>query len=246
VTHYISASKLNSFFQCPAQYAYSRTYEPLTKDKFLEDGTAAHALLAGERPAKLTVRARAFYEQLQLLYKEGGYTPLWLDENDKPRVEMRQVVALGKKLKLVRVIDALANVDGEAVLIDYKTAVWPWRKLRDGKVPAGVNPVPQSMGFQATAYLIPPDEPTPFKWPTRIDFLVASERGGMSVHTYRSSKDDVANLIDAANMVTDATVFPKHRGSSCAFCQFKDACFGTAGWQKMYLEKGKDNAKSNK
>ena len=204
----------------------------------MADGTAAHALLAGQKPPKLSPRARSFYERLQFMYAEMDYTPLWLDEEGKPVVELRQVVPLSKSIKLVRVIDAFAKTkDGEAVLIDYKTTVWPWRLLFESK--SATNPVPQSMGFQATAYLIPPNEPTPFAWPNRIDFLVASERGGLAVHTYRQSPEDMANLLDAIQVVHKAKLFPKHSGNGCAFCSYKEACFGTPGWEALYEKKGK-------
>ena len=246
MTFFISASKLNSFFSCPAQYDYGRRLAPLTKDMFLEDGSAAHRLLAKELPGKLTPRARSFYEQLKLMYDEKGYAPLWVEEG-KLVVEKKQLVTLYKGVKLVRVIDAFATVDGEYVLIDWKTAVWPWRGLSDTKSPLG-GPVPAAMGFQATAYLMPPDDPAPFPWPTRIDFLVASERGGMGIHTYRRNEEDEANLIEAVKQVKATKVFPKHRSSSCFYCQFKHACFETPGWERLYEAKGKvDHAKdSNK
>lgn len=234
----VSVSKANSFFICMRQYAYGRELEPLGKNAFLDDGTAAHQLLAGVAPDKLSVRARSFYEQLKLLYDSKGYKPLWMEEG-KPAVERRQEFMLTPNIRLVRVVDAFAVVDGEATLIDYKTAVYPWREVE------GSRAVPQSMGFQAAAYLIPPAEPLPFEWPTRIDFLVASERGGMGIHTYRYNAEDVENFIASAEIMRKAKTFPKHRGGHCAFCVFNQACYNLPNWQSLYREKkGKTHGKN--
>lgn len=250
---YVSASALNSFYSCMAQWDFGRRLEPLFKDNFLEDGSAAHAMMEGKVPTKFSIRARSFYEQLIALYEERGYTPLWV-EDGKPKAEVRQVVTLNKNLRLVRVIDAFAKTkEGEPVLLDWKTAVWPWRPITlPGVKPLpDLNPVPQSMGFQAAAYLITPDDPksVPFEWPTRIDFLVASEKGGMDVHTYRWNDEGEVNLLNAADAmqawVKGKMPLPKHRSSGCGFCSFAPACYELPGWEALYKEKEHGN-KENK
>ena len=232
----VSVSKANSFFTCMAQYDYGRKLEPLDKNAFLDDGTAAHQLLAGVAPDKLSVRARSFYEQLKLLYDSKGYKPLWT-ENGKPVVERRQEFMLTDNIRLVRVVDAFATVDGEATLIDWKTAVYPWREVANAANPLEHGVTPQSMGFQAAAYLIPSTDNVPFHWPARIDFLVASERGGMGIHTYRYNEEDIKNFIASAEIMRKAKTFPKHRGGHCAFCVFNQACYNLPNWQSLYKEK---------
>ncbi len=240
MTFRISASKLNAYYSCPAQFDFGRRLEPLTKDVFLQDGNDAHLLMAGGKPETLSPRARSFYEQLTSLYHSCGYMPLW-EAKGKPVVELKQELALTPNIQLVRIIDAFAmDKSGEAVLIDYKTAVWPWRTIGDAKG----NPVAQAMGFQAAAYLIPPVEPAPFKWPTRIDFLVASERGGSDVHTYRYNQKDVDNLIEACEVIAAAKTYPKHKGSGCYYCPMNQCCYETPNWKKAYrTKKGKTNGK---
>jgi CRISPR/Cas system-associated exonuclease Cas4 (RecB family) len=236
-----SASDLNTFYECPAKYDFSQRLTPKEVPSFFADGTAAHAILAGEQPYKISPRGRAFANRLKDLYKGMGYSPAVVTEDHKPMVEVRQEVSIGGA-RFKRIIDAFAfTKDKELVLIDYKTGSAPYIEL------GGF--APQTMGFQAVAYLVPPrkaDNPFKQDWPTRIDFLHAPERGESKVYPYRYDAEDNKNLVQAVNLMKVAvmsTQFPKVRGYHCnnskVKCPFYEACFETPGWEKLYKKRTK-------
>ena len=225
MTFYISPSRLSSFYTCPASYQYRMNWERKELPPAIRDGIAAHQMLSDEVPERMTSRARSFFEALSSMRREGGYEIL--------ASEVRQEIPLGDDIILVRVIDAIAKLNGVPILVDYKTATWPWKAID------GTGLYPKAMGFQAVAYLIPPPDPSPLKrWPEKIDFLVAPEKGAEAVYSYEYFEEDQDNLMQAIELVRSAGVYPRNRSYGCNYCSFMEMCYGLPRWEDLYLPKG--------
>lgn len=216
-----SASALDSFFTCAARYDFSRRWTPLEIGKDLQDGLDAHAILQGVKPEKPSLRAKQFAYGLRLLEAERHYTILSREQED--------YVPLVKGIVLHRRMDAIAVVGAGQVAVDYKTTRYVWSPLE------GTDVVPKSMTFQAATYSLP--NPETRLRPKRVDFLVVDERGGSRIFTYRKRKQDIDNLIEAAQVVKSAKVFPKHQGLSCHYCSFAQMCYDTPGWKAKYVSR---------
>ena len=163
MTFYVSPSGLTIFFNCPAQFRYKQQWKSLAPTpQFFLDGTHAHQAMEGTMNPESSRASDKYFERLHDMEKDLGYEVL--------HRELRQKVPLGNDIMLVRVIDAVVLYEGVPMLVDYKTATWPWRRLASGIAPKG-------SGFQPAAYLIPPEElPEGLdEWPTRIAFLVAAK-----------------------------------------------------------------------
>ena len=118
---------MSSFFTCPAQFQYRKAWKKVgTLAKALRDGSAAHSVMEGKTPLKMSARATRYAHSLQELRQ--GYRIV--------ASEQKQFVPIEGGIVLVRIIDALALLDDDTpVLIDYKTAEWPWKSIEGTKVP---------------------------------------------------------------------------------------------------------------
>jgi len=239
---YVSASGLDAFFYCPAKYAFSREWTPKFLPAALKNGSDAHAVLAGKMQPPPTTSGLEYARALKEMEVECGYTV--------EKREFTQMVELAPHLYLKRIIDAVGHraiigFDGNhtiyPVLIDYKTSA-------RGMWPEFDNIVPQAMGFQAVAYLIPPTDPEDFwyaEWPDQIDFLVSNQARIHRIYSYSllNHAEDLDNFMDAAKIMGGAILkgrFPKKRGSQCASltsdwdCPYLHLCFEAKGWEECY------------
>ena len=231
-----SPSRMSDFFSCPAKFKYHQDFkivgemEPVPA---LENGTAVHALLEGKIDGfTMNPEVDWYFKKINNLRHEEGYEIIG--------TETFQTVDVGDH-QLMRVIDAFAFIGDEPVLVDYKTASWKWDSFADR--------YPQAKGFQATAYLIPPDDPAPFEeWPTRIDFLIAPRwemvdnrrlTGTPEVVSYYQNDEDLQNLIDALDHIASTKVFVKNRGYNCRTCSMAGLCFDLPNMEGMYERKKK-------
>lgn len=200
-------------------------WAPLSVDRELQDGIDAHALVAKQTNA-LAVSPRAALFAARFVRMEQGYTMYdW-------REQYQRVTWAGITFR--RIIDAGGEISyGDPVLIDYKTATWPW------ETKGGMTA--KASGFQGTIYLLPPADLGPFtRWPEMMDYLVAPERGQDQIFTYMRNEADESNLVDAVAMVEEGVAkkrFPKQQGFGCKYCPFYDMCYRTDGWQKKYKRK---------
>ena len=220
---YVSVSGLGKFFTCPAMYDYSRKYVytgPLSPA--LQMGINVHAALAGTKDEEELSTTEAVYLKklriLELPYEIQGR-------------ELQQDVPLTVGIRLVRVVDALARLEGEPVLLDYKTARVPWFTIS--------GHVPEAWGWQASAYLIPPEDVK--EWPKQIHFLTAPLEGQPEVHAYSRILKDLDHVKQAALIVRSAVRYgwlPKRQGWLCKNCDFADLCYDVPNWwQTVRLKK---------
>lgn len=225
---YISASALEAFFACPARYQFRKKWITKSFNKDLQDGLDAHSVMAGEIPAKMSRRALNFTKDLRTLIDREGY--------DIRETEEKQFVEVEGGIVIVRVIDAIAmDIDaGELVLIDYKTGTWPWSQI--GEEPDKI--CPKAYTFQATSYLIPPNDVPEASWPTEIHFLVATQKGPPVVFKYHFNWDDHSNLREAIEHVRENSQLNlKHRGYTCRTCEFAPLCFEIPNYEDLYERK---------
>lgn len=239
---YLSASALSAYFACPAKYEYGLRWEALETPVAIQDGLDAHAILAGERVEKPSARARSFANRARELYEGLGYRPLLVD--GRPIREVKQRISLPKSAVLSRIIDHIAidPADGKPVIVDWKTGTWPWH--------SDAFATPQSMGFQAVIYTLPPaaaDFLGLDEWPRRISFFSVPEKGENKVYTYEPTEEDEKNLWQAVKLMrlgADERLYPKLRGYQCntgkTKCPFYEVCYNIPGWEKLYKERKHD------
>ncbi len=132
-------------------------------------------------------------------------------------------------------IDAVAELDGETVLIDFKTGAngWKRRKLETGEIVYF-----QALSNQGTIYLTPPAGVK--DWPIEMHYLHAPNNGVTKVHPYYQNEDDRQNLIRLATLMKDAADrgwFPKNKGWQCNNCDWMHCCWETPGWNRYYTER---------
>lgn len=222
---YVSITSMNSFYTCHAQYNFRQRWNSKETAQFFIDGKHAHEALEGIIPETMSMDALSYYNKLLKLRESLGY--------DVFETEVRQEVQLSKDpdIRLIRVVDGIAELDGKVVLVDYKTASYPWKEITKGLAGKGNT-------FQAPAYLIPPFEGE--EWADEIHFLVAPLRqGGAKRYVFKYDEEAHQNFIQAVQfMYEHHTSTIKHRGIACDFCGFAPMCYDVDGWEKLYTPKG--------
>lgn len=220
----IHQSDLNAYFDCPARYRLTHKWSPLVPPAPLRIGGQTHKLLEGLDPEQiesLDPAAVRFYERLRQLESDHGYKII--------AREVHQIIPIAPGVLLDRRLDALAKTDtGLRVVLDYKTATWPWSTYHttQGEV------APKAMGFQAPGYLIPPPDED---WPARMDFIVAPERDKKGkVFTFIRSAEEEENFLAAVEIVRKAKVFPMVKGHKCDGCTMRGPCLDEIDWQSHY------------
>jgi len=145
------------------------------------------------------------------------------------------------KVELFGYIDVVAELEGEPILVDYKTGGRPWKET---KTSAGEIVVAKARGFQGPIYLTPPyvDEYFGGEWAGRMDYLYAPNEGVTHVYEYYRNDSDHQNLIRAATMIYEAAErgwFPKNQGWLCGNCDWYHVCYQTPNWERYHKEKHK-------
>lgn len=227
----VSASALDMFFSCPAKLKYATQYQRDPLPDILKDGVDAHALLARQEAVTASITAIGYFESLWDL-KCAYNIEIW-------KQEFTQMVNLGEDIYLKRIIDGIGEWQGRPVLLDWKTCEkgeWPWFRRGREKI------VPKSLGFQAVAYLIPPEDYDE-DWPDTLLFIVSDAQGHGNVYAYNRSLEAEANFRDACRLFAHAVrndLFPHYRGQACGQlgarwqCNYLECCYNLPGWETLY------------
>src|SRR3990167_2170846 len=221
----LSPSSIQSFFSggCPAAWNYSRTLEPIAKEKYFEVGTLVHSMMDGSTDPTIVEDKLAFlyYKKLLEIKAERGISII--------KSEIWRVIELNKHINLRMRIDALALIKTRELIIDWKTSGGGWKTIqtKDHEVS------PNAMSFQAASYLIADSK----DWPKEMAFVVAPIKGAPRMFFYYQNDEDYRNLVEAAEMVYNAVkanTFPKVRGYACNECKFQSACYESPNWKADY------------
>lgn len=245
----ISPTTMNYFYPCPAAFDFRRKYSLIKTPQHFTDGTDAHALMEGKEVPKASPKAIDYAKMLAKARED--YTL------EMKHQELDQTFEIYPGINLHRIVDAVASMGGQPILVDWKTSsnleYWPEILASKGNGTGYGKLSPKAAGFQGAAYLIPPPEDEIKKlglkeWPQVIYFIVATSRE-YHVFPYSYSEEDHQNFISAARMTAAAirqNIFPKNRGDACHIgeyiqCDFAEACYGVKGWEKKYKEKNNGN-----
>ena len=236
----VSASALNQFMSgCPARYTFYQKFNMVKVPPAMDFGIRVHRMLESGLPNPHTtpadLDAAEIAERLLNLVEKAGYKIL--------EQEVRHIAPLTADIQVFGIIDAIAELDGEPVLIDFKTGARQWKKWKteDGEVF-----VPKALGFQGPIYLTPPNLGSTSDywkgkvWPGELHYLLAPNDGPTTIYHYYDSVEDRQNLIRACTMLKDAVDrgwFPLNRGWLCADCDWFPACYRTVGWERHYVER---------
>ena len=122
----------------------------------------------------------------------------------------------------------------EVVLIDYKSATWPWKKKLDI--------YPKAQSFQAPIYLIQPDKSVLQKlnlpyWPSELHFLVAPEKGQPVIVRRGVGHGDYKELDSAVQRIIKEKDWSPRRGFQCSYCPFFEKCNGLPGERNLYVKR---------
>ena len=197
--------------------------------KMLEDG------LPNPHTPPADLDAAEIAERLLNLVEKAGYKIL--------AQEVKHLAPLTADIQVFGLIDAIAELDGEPVLIDFKTGARQWKKWRTEEGEVFVH---QPLAFWVFIIFPPPypDSTSDYwkgeVWPSEMHYLLAPTEGPTTIYKYYESDEDKQNLIRACQMLKSAVdrgSFPLNRGWLCTDCDWMHACYKTVGWQKYYIER---------
>jgi hypothetical protein len=234
----ISKTALETYLSgCSWRYQLYKRYTRLKVSPAETFGIAVHQLMqhglppAGSEPT-VDLDAYEVARKLFLLENNLGYKILGR--------EVKHFGLLVPDIQVFGIIDAVAELNGEPVLIDYKTSSRAWKEVVGA---GGEIIVAKSRGFQGPIYLTPPREYKYFtgkSWAKQLHYLIAPENGVTAVHIFSENDADRRNLIQAAQMLkraVDAGEFPLNEGWLCDSCEWLHACRQTPKWQQYHGEK---------
>jgi CRISPR/Cas system-associated exonuclease Cas4 (RecB family) len=144
--------------------------------------------------------------------------------------ERKEEIDIGG-VKFVRIIDGLANDEEGGLLVDYKTASWPWDvvETEDGYF------APKAHTIQTPAYLYNPSDDDR---PERLVYLIAPSRSKKDQSFYVEHDPDREQwFLDVLDEAVTCKEFPANYGYGCKFCTMQDVCLKTNGWEEKYEEK---------
>lgn len=236
----ISNSKLSQFLSgCPAKAVFYKKYNMKKMPPALDFGIKVHSMveagLPNPHPEAQDFAVHETAERLLNLVDKAGYTIL--------AQEVRHIAPLTKDIDVFGIIDAIAELDGEPVLLDFKTGARAWQKR---KLASGEVVVPKAMGFQGSIYLTPPYPESTSDywegevWPNELHYLLAPKTGTTQVYKFYEDVWARQNLIHAAQLYAEAErtgKFPKNRGWMCSNCDWMHVCWETPGWEERYIER---------
>jgi hypothetical protein len=232
MTFYVSPTTVSKFFDCPAAYEYgTKFWYNGPEDPNFAFGTWVHSMLeTGDIPEPETEGMR-LVEPTEITVARRIRNRVNMAGYEIIDGEILEGVDLGDDVIMRRKIDAYALLNGKPVLIDYKTSKDKWFSLR------GV--VPQAIGIQAEAYLIPPTNPdnNPFQhlnlpWPEEIHFIVGKKNksqdpSDVEIYGHRTTPEGRRNLYSAIHIIKQTEVYPKLLGYKCKSCPWVYKCLGT-------------------
>ncbi len=220
---FVSATGITDFLSCPYKFKLRQMWR--VKESKDNLGLIVHRALQEDKEPQ-EAQAKSFYKQLKELMHVNQIRIKY-----KERKERFEIIP---GVTFTRVMDVIGTEKGEPVIVDYKTADWPWEEVWGHS--------PQARGIQAAAYLYPPSgvqkaDITSRLWPNQITFLVVNKRSRPQTFSYRCTKDDFANFISSIKLIVLAfkhNTLPYNRGKTCRYCDWSAACFKACGWRKLY------------
>ena len=215
---YISATSMSDFLSCPMKFNLRQTWR--VKEPSDNLGLQVHRAMEQDKEPE-DKQAKIFYRQLRDL--------LHLNQIRIISREARAQFEFRPGVLLTRVLDVVGTMQGKPVVVDYKTADWPWMEVE------GI--APQAQAIQAAVYLygIKPN------WPSTLAFLVVNKRGQPATYLYRRNTRDEENLDRVVSMIQLANkhnLWPYNRGKGCKWCDWSAACFKTHNWRAKYIAHG--------
>jgi CRISPR/Cas system-associated exonuclease Cas4 (RecB family) len=217
---------------CPYKFPLYKKYTRESLSKAEKFGIEVHKMMERglPNPPEITDAYEIAYK-LQTMTNNLGYKII-----DR---EVTHIAPLTEGIQVFGIIDAVAELDGEPILIDYKTGA---RKWADVKTIHGELITPKSVGYQGPVYLTRPYEDKYFggEWAGELHYLLAPNNGVTQVYKYHQNDTDDQNLIRTAKIIKDAADkgwFPKNRGWLCGSCSYKHACYETPNWKKYHKVK---------
>jgi CRISPR/Cas system-associated exonuclease Cas4 (RecB family) len=212
---FVSATGITDFLSCPYKFKLRQMWR--VKESKDNLGLIVHRALQEDKEPQ-EAQAKAFYKQLKELMHVNQIRIKY-----KERKERFEIIP---GVIFTRVMDVIGTEKGEPVIVDYKTADWPWEEVWGHS--------PQTRGIQAAAYLYPGCNKS---WPNKITFLVVNKRSRSQIFSYRCTTSDFVNLISAIKLITLAfknNTLPYNRGKTCRYCDWSAACFKACGWRRLY------------
>ncbi len=231
----LSKTSMDQFFSgCNFRFPLYKKYTRVKQSPAEKKGILVHKMLEDGIPSQPQPEYFDAYEtaiKLDKMINNLGYKII-----DR---EVKHIAQLTDEIQLFGYIDVVAELDGEPILVDYKTGGRPWKET---KTIHGEIVVAKARGFQGPIYLTPPivDEYFGGEWAGRMDYLYAPNQGVTKVYSYYSNEADHQNLIRAATMIAEAAErgwFPKNQGWLCGNCDFYNACYQTKNWRRYHKEK---------
>lgn len=202
----VSASSVQMFRACPAQYAFHLHYRPVASPE--NEGTILHkALERGERPANI---------DLLIPYEAAREAVARLGTPVAREIRYDYVVhhPAGVPVAVARIIDALvANNDGELEIVDYK--------LRPQIPDYLLARMPQTL-----FYLKPFGERA---WPQRMHYIFLSRDSPrarvVTISYHPGAWAEVVATVDRMVRAYQEGTFEKAYGPYCATCDFFRLCY---------------------
>lgn len=240
---YLSPTGLMDFAGCQATLYYRMKYkiEEEDEDNF---GSAAHLIMAEERAATSedAKEVGAYVRKFREIEESLGIRVL--------ARELRQSWELLPGIMYTRIIDVVGLIDGKPWILDYKTAIMPWKTIatRGGKIIS-----PRAQTLQAPGYMLTPpsDIVTPElwgklggvgNWPKQIVFAVAPMRGRAQIFDTDNSPFLESNFMETAKQAK--TMYDQYGaamlhnyGKACDWCNFARACHQSPGWELVFKER---------
>jgi hypothetical protein len=226
----ISKTALETYLSgCSWRYQLYKRYTRLKVSPAETFGIAVHQVMQhGPTESIGSIVDANVYEtarKLSVLENKRGYKII--------EREVKHIAPLCEGIQVFGIIDAVAELDGVPVLLDYKTSSRSWKEVTGA---GGEIIVAKSRGFQGPIYLTPSRE----GWAKQLHYLIAPENGVTAVHIFSENDADRRNLIQAAQMLkraVDAGEFPLNEGWLCDSCEWLHACRQTPKWQQYHGEK---------
>lgn len=234
----LSKTSLEQFMSgCNYRFPLYRKYTRLRISRYEKFGIAVHQMLEAGVPESPddNLSEWEIADKLETMVDKLGYHIL-----DR---EVKHIAKLTDGIQVFGIIDAIAELDGEPVLIDYKTGGRAWKTITTEQ---GEIVVPKAAGFQGPIYLTKPyggsisDYWGNGLWPGELHYLYAPNTGVTKRHRYYKNDIDDQNLLHAAGLLKDAVDrgwFPKNVGWQCEGCDWRNVCYKTPGWEKYHGEK---------
>jgi CRISPR/Cas system-associated exonuclease Cas4 (RecB family) len=236
-TPHLSYSRINRYLTCPEQYRlyYVENLRPKIESASLVFGGLIHVALAdffreGVIPEDTFLREWGNLKNLELRYNKRTS---WEDLREKGRKLLERFVAeelpkiqkvygIEKKFELavttmllpfIGIVDLLAQVDGQATIIDFKTAA------------SGYEEHEVALSDQLTAYWLA--DPTA----DRVAYCILTKTKEPVIQWHFAKRDAgrLEEYLAKVRIVSEdiaAGKFYKRPGKHCGYCDFLPVCLG--------------------